>query len=131
MSTVVIELHLQTVGAHVRLLPGRFSRRAEGPAAEPKHVPAADQCKPEHGKRNGDGERPEHEEEARNRKRRDASCLADYHGELARLGPHKEAASDDEKQEDRTTGKKIRHRGMPISRAARADGSPRRFWSCR
>jgi hypothetical protein len=114
MPAVVIELHFEPIGSHLRLLPRRFSRRAKRPATKSEHVSSAHQRKPEHGERNGDGQRPAHKKETGNRECGYASCLADDRGKLARVCSHKVAASDEEKQKNRTTGKKVCHRQVPF-----------------
>src|SRR6266540_3560782 len=109
MPTVVIELQFEPVGAHVRLLPRRFSRRAER-SAESKHASSAHKRESKYGERNGEGKGPAHEQETRGGECNDASPLADDGSERAGVGASKETRSEKEKQEKRTTGKKIRHR---------------------
>src|SRR5262245_4939079 len=131
MPAVVIELDFEPIGANLRFLPGRSLRRTERPAAESKHVSPTYERKAKHGERNGKRQRPAHQKERRSSERDDAATLADNGCKLARICPHQETTSNQEKQKDHTTGKKIPHRGMPFSRAARADGAQRRPLYCR
>src|SRR5262249_35917432 len=117
--------------ADLRFLPTCFLHETKRPAAEADSAPPAYQRKPEHRERDGDGQRPAHEKERRSGERGDAATLADNGCKLARICPHKETPSNQEKQKDRTTGKKIDHCQTPLSRAAREDGLRRRSSSCR
>ncbi len=103
----MVELHLEPVGANVRLLSRRLMGRPEG-TAEPKPAPPQ-QRKAEHGERNGNRQRAAQDEEAGGGKSSDPGRPANDDSELPRVGRGKQPPGKKEKDEERTTGEKIRH----------------------